>query len=68
MDGKVFKLADFEPGITANPFHPYCRTTTCPFFDDEFDLSQRAARGKDRKIYNIDSNIKFPEWEEKLVS
>lgn len=23
MDGRVFKLKDFEPGITANPFHPF---------------------------------------------
>lgn len=22
LDGKVFKMDDFEPGITANPFHP----------------------------------------------
>lgn len=68
MDGKVFKLADFEPGVTANPFHPHCRTTTAPYFDDEFDLSQRAARGKDGKVYYISSNINYPEWEERFVA
>lgn len=66
MDGKVFKMSDFEPGVTANPFHPWCRTTTAPFFPD--DYSQRIARGKDGKTYYIDSKIKFPEWKKRFVS
>lgn len=67
MDGKVFKMSDFEPGVTANPFHPRCRTTTAPYFEDD-DYSQRIARGKDGKVYYIDSKIKYPEWEEKFVA
>ncbi|WP_080717053.1 minor capsid protein [Lysinibacillus sphaericus] len=66
MDGKVFKLADFVPGVTANPFHPRCRTTTAPWFED--DYSQRIARGKDGKVYYIDSKIKYPEWEARFVA
>lgn len=66
MDGKVFNLSDFQPGITANPFHPRCRTTTAPYFEDD-DYSQRIARGKDGKVYYIDSKIKYPEWKEKFV-
>ncbi|KQL17672.1 minor capsid protein [Cytobacillus solani] len=65
MDGKVFKMSEFEPGITANPFHPYCRTTTVPYFDD--DYGQRIARGKDGKVYYIDSKIKYPEWKERFI-
>lgn len=66
MDGKVFKLADFEPGITANPFHPRCRTTTAPYFED--DYSQRIARKKNGEVYYISSNIKYPEWKERFVA
>lgn len=66
MDGKVFKLSEFEPGVTANPFHPWCRTTTAPYFED--DYSQRIARGKDGKTYYIDSKIKFPEWKKRFVA
>lgn len=66
MDGKVFKLADFMPGVTANPFHPRCRTTTAPYFED--DYSQRIARSKDGKVYYINSNIKYPEWEKRFVA
>lgn len=65
MDGKVFKLSDFEPGITANPFHPRCRTTTAPYFED--DYSKRIARKKNGEVYYISRNIKYPEWEEKFV-
>ncbi|MCT6924081.1 minor capsid protein [Metasolibacillus sp.] len=65
MDGKVFKLADFEPGVTANPFHPHCRSTTAPWFDD--DYSERIARDKDGKMYYIPSNIKYPQWKERFV-
>lgn len=66
LDGKVFKLSDFEPGVTANPFHPWCRTTTVPYFED--DYSERIARGKNGKVYYIDSKIKFPEWERRFVA
>lgn len=66
MDGKVFKMSEFEPGVTANPFHPWCRTTTAPYFEDDF--SERIARGKDGKVYYIDSKIKFPEWKERFVA
>ncbi|WP_053178019.1 minor capsid protein [Peribacillus loiseleuriae] len=66
MDGQVFKMSEFEPGVTANPFHPYCRTTTVPYFEDNY--SQRIARGKDGKVYYIDSKIKYPEWEKRFVA
>ncbi|WP_198516239.1 minor capsid protein [Lysinibacillus xylanilyticus] len=60
MDGKVFKLADFMPGVTANPFHPRCRTTTAPYFED--DYSERIARDLDGKTYYVPSNMKYEEW------
>ncbi|WP_137744552.1 minor capsid protein [Robertmurraya siralis] len=66
MDGKVFKMSEFEPGITANPFHPYCRTTTVPYFED--DYSRRIARASDDKVIYIDSKIKYPEWEKRFVA
>lgn len=30
QDGKVYKILEYQPGITAPPFHPYCRTTIIP--------------------------------------
>ena len=31
MDGKHFKMSEYEPGVTAPPFHPNCRSTTVPY-------------------------------------
>lgn len=66
MDGKVFAMSDYQPGVTANPFHARCRTTTAPYFDD--DYGERIARGRDGKVYNISSNIKYPEWKERFIA
>ncbi|MGE7840112.1 minor capsid protein [Lysinibacillus sp. NPDC093712] len=60
MDGKVFKQEDFEPGVTANPFHPHCRSTTAPYFEDEY--SERIARDLDGQTYYVPSNMKYEEW------
>ena len=68
MDGKVFPMKDFEPGVTAPPFHVRCRTTTVPHFGDEFDfVGQRAARNEDGKTYYVPSNMTYQEWEKAMV-
>lgn len=36
LDGKRFRLKDFKAGVTAPPFHPRCRSTVCPCFDEGF--------------------------------
>ena len=43
MDGKVFEMKDYKVGETAPPFHPHCRSTTIPYFDDEFTEGERRA-------------------------
>ena len=51
MDGKVFKMSEREIGINAPPFHVYCRTTTVPYFNDEWSKNaERAARNEDGDI------------------
>lgn len=68
MDGKVFAQKDYEVGVTAPPFHPNCRTTTAPYFDDEFTAEdQRAARGEDGKTHYVPADMKYREWEKKYV-
>ncbi len=65
LDGKIFRMSEYETGVTAPPFHPWCRTTTVPYFED--NDSVRAARGKDGKTYYVDGNLTYKEWEEKYV-
>lgn len=68
MDGKHFKLDDFAPGATAPPFHNRCRTTTAPYFDDEFTVDEeRAARDEDGNYYTVPGNMKYREWYKMFV-
>lgn len=68
LDGHVFDMKDYEAGVTAPPFHPWCRTTTVPFFDDEFNLGERAARDEETgKTYYVPSNMTYPQWKAKFV-
>ena len=62
MDGKVFKMSEYEEGVTAPPFHVYCRSCTCPYFDDEFARGGRAARGEDGKTYYVPDDMTYKEW------
>ena len=68
MDGKHFPMSQWEVGTTAPPFHVWCRSTTCPYFDDEFDsVGERAARGEDGKTYYVPSNMTYKEWKKSFV-
>lgn len=69
MDGKHFPMSEYKIGVTAPPFHVNCRSTTCPYFDDEFaDLGERAARGADGKTYFVPANMTYREWEAQFVN
>ncbi len=67
MDGKIFKMSEWEVGVTAPPFHPWCRTTTVPYFDDEFDVGERAARDEDGKTYYVPADMTYKDWKESFV-
>ena len=71
LDGKVFDMKDYQAGVTAPPFHPYCRTTTAPYFDDWEDLGidrERVARNDKGKNYFVDGNMTYKEWEKQFVN
>lgn len=68
LDGKVFDMKDYQPGVTAPPFHCWCRTTTCPYFDDEFTQGEeRAYRDVDCKTQYVE-DMDYDEWYKKYVS
>lgn len=69
LDGKVFPMKEFQPGVTAPPFHVYCRSTTVPYFDENFgDIGERAARDEETgKTYYIPDDMKYQEWKETFV-
>ena len=69
MDGKVLPLSEFKPGITAPPLHCHCRSTTCPYFDDEFTENEtRAARDPETgKTLQAPAPMTYSEWADVYV-
>ncbi len=67
MDGKHFKMSDYQLGVNAPPLHCRCRSCTAPYFDDEFSIGKRAARGEDGKTYYVPSDMTYSEWEKSFV-
>lgn len=68
MDGRRFRLSEQEPGVTAPPFHAYCRTTTVPYFPDEFDPGERLARAADGQTYTVPGDMTYEQWKQKYVA
>lgn len=68
MDGQHFPVKDMTPGVNAPPFHVFCRTTTCPYFNDEFTVDdKRIAKGDDGEYYEVPANMTYPEWKKSFV-
>ena len=68
LDGKVFNMKDYSVGITAPPFHVWCRSTTAPYFNDEFEFGERAARNTDGKTYYVPGDMKYNDWYNEYVN
>lgn len=67
LDGKVFDMKDFQAGVTAPPFHVWCRSCTCPWFEDNDD-GQRAARDADGQTYYVPASMKYGDWKKSFVN
>lgn len=68
MDGKHFKMSDWSIGVNAPPFHVNCRTTTAPYFDDDFDVhGERAAKDENGKTYYVPADMTYKEWQKSFV-
>ena len=66
MDGKHFPMNEYKAGVTAPPFHVWCRSVTVPYFEDNF-TGERAARNGDGKTYYVPDDMTYPEWKEYYV-
>ena len=71
MDGKHFPVSEMRTGVNAPPFHPHCRTDTCPYFDDWEQLGgapMRAARDENGQGYElVPADMTYQEWEKRFV-
>ncbi len=62
-------MKDCEAGVTAPPFHVYCRSTTVLYFEDGFGQpGERAARDEETgKTYYVPGDMSYKEWKEAFV-
>ena len=66
MDGKHFPMKDYQPGVTAPPFHVWCRSVTVPWFEDNY-TGERAARDEDGNTYYVPDSMTYKEWKKSMV-
>lgn len=66
LDGKVVSPSQYEPGVTVPPFHPNCRGTTCPHYEDM--KGERAARNADGEVYYVPADTSYQKWLETFVN
>jgi SPP1 gp7 family putative phage head morphogenesis protein len=60
LDGKHLPTSQFEPGVTAPPYHCFCRCCTAPYFSD--NGGERFARDAEGKGYYVPADMKYTEW------
>lgn len=69
QDGKIYEIDKATVGVNYPPFHPFCRTTTVPYYEDEDEVGTRTARDPATgKAYKVPSNMTYREWENKFIS
>lgn len=67
MDGEVFDMNEYEPWVTAPPFHNFCRSVTAPYFEDFTEGSKRWYRDADGNTGYVDADMKYNEWYDKYI-
>ena len=69
MDLKVFDVKDAVEGVNYPPLHPWCRSTTVPYFEpDEFDkVGTRAARDRQGRNIYVPVNMSYKEWKAEYI-
>lgn len=63
LDGKVYPMSEYQVGVTAPPFHPWCRGTTAPYYEDMQGLGDRFARDvKTGESFDIPKDMTYKDW------
>lgn len=65
MDREIFPINQYQVGVTAPPLHSWCRSTTIPYFEDNY--GERAARDADGKTYYVPNDMTYTEWYNEYV-
>jgi SPP1 gp7 family putative phage head morphogenesis protein len=77
LDGKVFNVDDAQAGVNLPPMHPFCRSTTLAYFDDDIEDEVNEELGEateTRRAYipekgnsELIENMSYEEWKKRYV-
>lgn len=69
MDGKRFKLTDKKTGENYPPLHPFCRSTTISFIDEEYleNMKRTMRNPVTEKNEKVPLTMTYEEWHKKYV-
>lgn len=68
MDRQHFQVADFKSGVTAPPFHPFCRSTTVAYFPEDWaNQGKRLATDEEGEQYYVPESMDYAQWKETFV-
>jgi SPP1 gp7 family putative phage head morphogenesis protein len=65
-DGRIYNIEEAVTGVNFPPYHPFCRTTTVPYYEDA-EPGTRAARDAEGKSIKVPADMTYKEWLEKYV-
>ncbi len=69
LDNQVFELRQKAVGVNYPPMHPRCRSTTIPYYDDEFVAGEtRAARDGQGKRIMVDAKMDYNTWHQRYIA
>lgn len=62
-DGKIYDVDKAVVGVNYPPYHPFCRTTTVPYYEDVEKEGTRVARDpKTGKGYEVPADMNYKQW------
>jgi len=67
QDGKIYETDKATVGVNYPPFHPFCRTTTVPYYEDVENEGTRAARDEKGRAIKVPANMTYREWQKKFI-
>ncbi len=70
LDGKLYEVGKEVVGVNMPPFHPLCRCTDVPYYDDTptEDLTRVARDPETGKTYEVPADMTWKEWKKKYVN
>ena len=68
LDNKVYEVGKEVTGVNMPPFHPLCRCTTVPHYDDTpTEGLTRAARDADGNTIEVPEDMSWKEWKREFL-